>query len=279
MKIRPIWSYTAGVAALVLVLVGAALLPLAFVGEEAPYDSPATWAPIPNSEMPRNAKVEMVRLHMDYAARASVSSGEPTLPEGLEILRIGRDSLSGEQREWLDARFERLMEGFVLEDEPRLVRGRGDPEDDEIWDEETNFFRRKLELGYTVKERGGGYYSFTNTQGETARVWHVYGRFARSWETWVNTYIDIDTGEVYFFYVSSVFVGGERGSAESKFLSMGTQEVAELWTRLNGLQMEGLETSEGSSAATIACVAGNDIINYNMHLVNLDLRFTMLSSG
>ena len=279
MKIKPVWSYAFGIAALVLVLVGASMLPLAFIKKEPPADIPTTWDSIQAGETPRNTRIELVRLHMDYAARSSVASGELELPGGLEISRLARGDLSEEQRERLDARFERLMEGFALEDEPRLVPGGRAAANGELFGEEANFFLRKAELGYTVRERGGGYYRFTNARGDSARVWHVYGRFARSWETWINTYIDIDTGEVYFFYISSAFVDGERGSAESKFLSMNTREVAELWVMLNGLELENLETSEGSSAATLACAAGDGIINYNIHLVGLDLRFTMLSSG
>ena len=226
MRIKPFFGYIGGIALLALVLVAAALLPLVFAnnaqGIGDPHlvseTAPPIAAPRP-SPMSRNERIELIGIHMDFAANLRA------LPDWMHLRTLPTSEIEPERRTFLYARYAHLMAVFHLDRRNRTADiGIGIQSDVEP------------QLGFEVREHGNTFYSFTNENGELMRVWHIYTRLILEWETWVNLYIDVDTGEIYFFYISSICLGNDWRNTDYAFpFGLGNGEIVDIWGNINGL--------------------------------------------
>ena len=84
--------------------------------------------------------------------------------------------------------------------------------------------RRQTSTGEMYIEVAGG-----------LRLYHVWREWTGDWGNWLEFYIDIDTREVYYFYVSSECYANFSYYANELPASFNTEDGAEVWGELTGL--------------------------------------------
>ena len=279
MNIKQLRGYIFGVVLLVAVLAGAATLPLLFRREIGPGgdttridESHRDYA-----KMSRDDRISLVGFHMAYAAT------ESDLPYWMEVRRILPAEVEYERREALADKYEEIMNVFHLDRRSRReAANAGKLDISDITDGiNGGFAYLESEKIFQIVDRGDNYYIFTNADGEAMRVWHIYGRLTLEWTTWVNMYMDIDTGEIYFFYISSNYLGNTRMYDGGGLIELDHSGILNLWSGLIGRSL--LEMEPAANYARVAVfLSGDDDIRYNTQwsadrsLSAYDLKLTMM---
>ena len=233
MSVKQFREYVFGLILLVAVLAGAATLPLFVRGESVSnpsYTHSIDKLPQDYTEMSRRERVDLVGFHRSYVAT------ESDIPSWMEVSLISQGDVEAERREALAAEYEEIMELFHMDRQSHSAQVNS-----------RNFdWRGTLESGkpmviypeseevFLSVDHGDNYYAFTNAEGVTMRVWHIYGRLTLEWSTWVNMYIDIDTAEVYYFYISSKYIGNAENYKSGNLINESVREIQNLWGRVIG---------------------------------------------
>lgn len=67
-----------------------------------------------------------------------------------------------------------------------------------------------IDQGQEVEEARGESCISVWSEGKRTRVWHYYRQWRGDWRNWIEMYIDVDTQEIYYLYISS---GCERNKS------------------------------------------------------------------
>lgn len=132
--------------------------------------------------------------------------------------------------------------------------------------------------------QGETFFKMTNERGQEVRFYHAWYRWTGSWSNWFNLCTDVDTGVIYYFYVSSVFLENlmttkevpaapdlGQTAAASMAVAPYTDSVAmaSLWSRFCGYELvsvreSGESSDDGTPIYSAAYLAENEELSYNV---------------
>lgn len=241
-----------GLVLVAVVLVIAGWLPTRFLGETnagtaavrppTTAEPEATEAPAPlDRELTREEKAELFQLYKrDLDMNVSLGGGY-----GYRLSdETGRPE---ETFKMIDNKIAMLSEGFVFDDS---VSDAGD---------------------YST---GTEFFTLTSEQGGSITVCRYFLSWQGDWKNWFTVFIDVDTGEIYHFYVSS---GMDRydpnrelyyGLLPSGFTA---EQIGELWGNFCGISFIDA-TWDGNPDSAMLCKYSydHDIITYNIWIKSID---------
>ena len=111
--------------------------------------------------------------------------------------------------------------------------------------------------------------------GETIRVCHYFREWSGDWGNWMEAYVDADSGDPYYLYVSSQ----RKANADYSDIRMDNRSNAELLASAAGFELISF-TETGANAASAVYLTGNSAAKYTMsciyHVNNLlDIKFVV----
>lgn len=121
-----------------------------------------------------------------------------------------------------------------------------------------------VDQGAEATEASGAQCVSICLNGGRIRVWHYYRQWRGDWRNWMEMYIDVDTGEVYYFYLSS----GCENKTDAYTAMENTHsatELAAVWLKKWGLTVEDITEEDDDGQTVLAhCDDGESSANYSV---------------
>lgn len=94
-------------------------------------------------------------------------------------------------------------------------------------------------MGETLISSGTNLYSLTDELGRSINVMEYYREWKGDWKNWFIIQMDLDTGEIYHAYISSMCL--QNFAQYTDVISIYRDYIWESWAFLNGMQFKSLE--------------------------------------
>jgi hypothetical protein len=126
----------------------------------------------------------------------------------------------------------------------------------------------------TIKAEGMENIEYEGDAG-VLRLFHYFQEWSGDWNNWVDIYIDRDTQDIYYFYVSSGCQQNQEAYAGENFEELDTIAMAEQWGELANLVMR--DVSWSGDPADTASVQYTGIDGLSSYVYNL--KYTYYASS
>jgi len=129
------------------------------------------------------------------------------------------------------------------------------------------------EEGSTASE--GTEYLTITYGGDTIRVCHYYREWSGDWGNWLEAYVDVESGDLYYLYVSSQ----RKANVDYSGIRMDNRINAERLAKVMDYELVSF-TDTNTNTATSVYLTESSAAKYNMsciyHVNNLlDIKFTV----
>ena len=98
----------------------------------------------------------------------------------------------------------------------------------------------------------------------TIRVWHYYIQWRGDWRNWLDLYMDADTREIYYLYVSSGCENKQEEYAQFPADQVTTESVARTLLTEWGMTVAEITEGEDGQTVTALCRDGSGSCTYEV---------------
>lgn len=119
-----------------------------------------------------------------------------------------------------------------------------------------------------VSSEGNEFFELTDHEGKTMRIWHSWSEWSGEWKNWFDVYIDIDSLDIYYLYLSSECLVKPRSYVPEPFPYSDAMNAAGHWQSVCGYELIGVSWSgEPTETAASIYLFDNDAIHYGINCI------------